>query len=149
MSSQFEFLDKHYCATDQSQVAAQVVFERHGPFPRARTAVVVYAIDWNEWTEAIAQVVRAYSDRGAGSRAGTAVLDVNAKQWRIVLTGMRFVSAGRYSQGSGTAYRVNEYRDGTIQLKASAVGHPPQLGEIVHFEHLSGTLVGPVELPQA
>lgn len=149
MNPQFEFLGKHYCATEHAQVAAQSALERYGPFPRARTAVIVYAIDWNVWTESIAQVVRAYSDRGAGSRAGTAVLDANAKQWRIVLTGMRFVSAGRYSQGSGTVYRVNEYRDGTIQVKASAVGHPPQLGEVLHFEHLSGTLVGPVELPQA
>ncbi|KRA14593.1 MULTISPECIES: hypothetical protein [unclassified Lysobacter] len=148
MSSQFDFLDKHYCATESVQVAAQAVFERYGPYPRARTAVAVYAIDWQAWTDTIADVVRAYAQRGAASRAGTATLDASGKEWRIVLTGMRYVSAGRYSQGGGATYRVNEYRDGTVQLKASAVGNPPQLGEVTHFEHLSGTLVGPVELSQ-
>ena len=147
MSSQFEFLDKHHCATDSAQVAAQTAFERYGPFPRTRTAVVVYAIDWQAWTESIAQVVRAYSERSAGSAAGMATLDAGKRQWRIVLTDMRFVSAGRYSQGSGTIYRVNEYRDGAVQVTATAIGNPPQLGEVVHFEHLFGTLVGPVELP--
>ncbi len=148
MSSQFEYLDKHHCATELPQVAAQAALQRYGPFPRTRTAVVVYAIDWQTWTESIAQVVRAYSDRSAGSSAGTATLDAGKREWRIVLTGMRYVSAGRFSQGSGTAYRVNEYRDGAVQVTASAVGNPPQLGEVVRFEHLHGTLVGPVELAQ-
>ena len=148
MNSQFEFLNKHHCATDLAQVAAQAALERYGHYPRMRTAVVVYAVDWTLWTESIAQAVRAYSDRNAHSPGAQAMLDPNGQQWRITLTGLRYVSAGRISDGGGTVYRVHDYRDASAQVTANAVGHPPQLGEVVRFEQMFGTLAGPVELPK-
>ncbi|MEG3791731.1 hypothetical protein V1318_16555 [Lysobacter sp. CCNWLW3] len=148
MSASFNYLEKHYCATDSAQIAAQLLLERYSLNPRPRSSAVVYATDWNAWTASIANAVRAYSDPSVASPNAVAKLNDRVGHWNIFLSGLRYVHATRLMESGRSVYRIDDYHNGTVEVVARVLpGTPLQMGDVLWFQTVLSPLQGPVDLP--
>jgi hypothetical protein len=145
MANQFEFLDKHFDPTDIPEVAAQTAFERFGNYPNARTSTVIFNVSWNALTDAIKHAVLNFNNGGVYDSSAFATLSADGNQWNIVLTGLQYVNATRTIVRGRPEYEINEYNNGSVFLKAEALG-AQLLGEVVHLDTGFGTWVQQIQL---
>jgi hypothetical protein len=150
MPSEFDFLDKHFYATEDVDLAAQGARDRFKDYPGARTSTVIYNMDWEILVERINRAVInfGYGAIFPASGAFAYLGDYQGgQQWNIVLTGLDYVNAAMKVVGMGTEYTVSSYTRGPIVVNALAVGqNPPMLGEIVHLQAAMGDFVADIPL---
>jgi hypothetical protein len=146
MATEFDFLEKHFCDTNETYLAAQEARERFGNYPPARESTVIYGIPWDTLLGRIIQAVENFSYSDIFDVPCTAFISEHKgrPQWVITLTGLRFVNATVQAGAGGIPeYTIKDYKDGLVTLMAEVTNsQPPRLGEIVHLAASTGTQVG-------
>jgi hypothetical protein len=145
MPSEFDFLDKHFCESDEPYNAAQAAHERFGNYPAARTSTVIYGMKWDTLINDISNAVINYAYGTIfNSNSFAALSQYNGNpQWNIILTGVKYVNAEKGNAG----VKIYNYTNGSVIINARVVGdNPPGLGDIVHLQAAVGTCAGEVPL---